>query len=138
MSRVNGKQGKHESGVTMTAAAAVTAVLSVLALCTLELGRGVFTKHTLSHVAREAARYASVRSVASDDPATAAAIEARAKDAAVGIDPAALRIETLWTPANAPGAIVSVRVSYDFEPVTPLIPVEAIPLSSNSERIIVY
>ena len=116
----------------------VLPLLFLLSLGAIDLVRGVWTKHTLSHIAREAARFASVRSLSSDDPATTASIEARAKNGAVGIDLNALKVESSWFPSNAPGATVQVRVSYDFHPVTALIPKKTIVLSSLSERIIVY
>ena len=118
--------------------AILTPVLFLLTLGAFELGRGVWTKHTLSHAAREAARYASVRSTTSDDPATAAKIEARAKESAIGIDTSQLQVQTTWTPSNAPGGTVRVHVQYAFHPVTPLVPVSTIQLTSNSQRVIVY
>jgi hypothetical protein len=83
--------------------AILTPLLFLLTLGAFELGRGVWTKHTLSHAAREAARYASVRSLTSDDPATAATIEARAKQAAVGIDASLMTVTTTWNPSNQQG-----------------------------------
>jgi len=113
-------------------------VLMLLTIGAIEMGRGVWTKHMLSHAAREAARYASVRSTTSDDPATAAKIEARAKAAAVGLDTSLLTVATTWTPSNQQGGSVRVHVTYAFHPVTPLIPFDTIQLTSNSQRVIAY
>jgi len=118
--------------------AILTPLLFLLTLGAFELGRGVWTKHTLSHAAREAARYASVRSLTSDDPATAATIEARAKQAAVGIDASLMTVTTTWNPSNQQGGTVRVQLSYDFEPVTPLLPFKSLTLTSNSQRVIAY
>jgi Flp pilus assembly protein TadG len=111
-------------------------LLLVLVLGALELGRGVWTRHTLTHAAREAARYAAVRSTASVSPATAAAVEARVKEGAIGIDAAALEVETTWTPANVPGATVRVDLRYKLRPITPFVPVGAIKLETFSQRVV--
>ncbi len=118
--------------------AVVLPLLLVAVLGMVDLGRGVWIKHTLSHISREAARYASVRSARSDDPATAVKLASRARSEAAGIDLDRLDVVTTWNPGNQPNARVRVQVSYQFEPVTPLLPFESITPASNSERVIVY
>jgi Flp pilus assembly protein TadG len=129
---------RKERGSTVAEMAILTPLLFLLTIAAFELGRAVWTKHTLSHVAREAARYASVRSITSDDPATVAKVQARAEEAAVGIDPALLDVDTTWSPSNQAGGTVRVHIQYDFHPITPLVPVSSITLTSNSQRIISY
>ena len=131
-------QHRKERGATMVEMALVIPLLFLLTLGAIELGRGVWTKHTLTHLAREAARYAAVRSTLSDEPATAAMIETRAKTGAVGINTKDMTVQTTWTPSNAPGGTVRVQVSYAFHPITMLIPAKTIQLTSNSERLITY
>ena len=131
-------RSSRQRGTGAVELAILTPVLFLLTLGAFELGRGVWTKHTLSHVAREAARYASVRSTSSDDPATTAKIEARAKQAAVGVDSKLLKVETTWSPSNQQGGTVRVFVTYDFKPVTALLPFKSITLTSNSQRVIAY
>jgi len=128
----------RQRGTGAVELAILTPVLFMLTLGAFELGRGVWTKHTLSHAAREAARYASVRSKTSDDPATNATITARAKAAAVGIDASLLTVTTTWNPSNTTGATVRVQLSYNFKPVTALIPFKTLTLTSNSQRVIAY
>lgn len=127
-----------QRGVAVAELAVLTPVLFLLILGAFELARGVWTKHTLSHLARETARYAAVRSQTSDDPATEAKIIERAESQAIGIDPDLLTVETTWTPGNVVGGTVQIQVAYEFEPVTPLLPFSSIALTSNSRRVIAY
>jgi Flp pilus assembly protein TadG len=113
-------------------------VLFLLTIGALELGRGLWVKHMLSHVATEAARYASVRSLVSDEPATAASVAARARSEVMGINPEDVAVETIWNPSNQPGSTVQVRVNYEFRPLTALLPATAIHLRGDSQRIISY
>jgi Flp pilus assembly protein TadG len=129
---------RRQRGSTVAEMAILMPVLMLLTIGAIELGRGVWTKHVLGHVAREAARYASVRSVTSDDPATVAKVEARAKAAAVGLDTSLLTVATTWSPSNQQGGTVRVHVTYAFSPVTPLLPFDSIQLTSNSQRVIAY
>ena len=112
--RPNTRPTARDRGAAMVEMAILTPLLFLLTLGAFELGRGVWTKHTLSHVAREAARYASVRSVTSDDPATTGKIEARAKSAATGVDTSKMTVTTTWNPSNTAGSTVRVQVSYNF------------------------
>ncbi len=125
-------------GSAVTELAILTPVLFLLTIGAFELGRGIWVKQSLSHLAREAVRYASVRSTQSDDPATEEAIKQRIVSEAVGLNPERLNIVTTWTPANQPGGTVRVQLSYAFEPVTPLVPFDEIELRSSSQRVIAY
>jgi Flp pilus assembly protein TadG len=128
----------RQEGATIAELAIVMPLFLLLTLGAFELGRGVWVKHSLTHLAREAARYASVRSADSDDPVTTAMIESRVKSEAIGIDTDALSINASWEPANVRGGTVEVDVSYDFAPATPLLPFSSIALASSSRRIIAY
>jgi len=128
----------RERGSNVVEMAIVVPLLFLLTLGAFELGRGVWAKHVLSHVAREATRYACVRSVRSDDPATVASVAARAKSEAVGIDPDALEVETSWNPTNDRNATVRVTVRYLFRPATRLLPFSTIQLTSSSSQVVVF
>lgn len=127
-----------QRGATALEMALLTPILFALTIGAFEVGRAVWTKHTLTHVAREAARYASVRSVTSDDPVTASMVEARAKSEANGIDPEYLQVLTTWSPTNEAGATVHVQVSYQFQPSTALVPFKTLELTSNAQRVISF
>ena len=128
----------RSKGATAAEMALLTPLLFFLTAGAFEVGRGVWIKHTLSHVAREASRYAAVRSVRSDDPATIDKIAARIRREANGIEVENLKITANWSPSNHPGATVNVQVDYVFRPVTPFLPFSSIQLHSNSERLITY
>ena len=132
--RIHGRQ----RGSAVVELAILAPLLFLVTIGAFELGRGMWVKHTLSHVASEAARYAAVRSVTSDDPATESKVATRVKSQAVGINPDDLVVQTAWTPGNTVGGTVQVRVSYDFRPVTPLIPFKSLQLASASTTTIAY
>lgn len=132
--RIHGRQ----RGSAVVELAILAPLLFLVTIGAFELGRGMWVKHTLSHVASEAARYAAVRSVTSDDPATESKVATRVKSQAVGINPDDLVVQTTWTPGNTVGGTVQVRVSYDFRPVTPLIPFKSLQLASASTTTIAY
>ena len=125
-------------GAAVTEIALLTPLIFMATLGAFEVGRGVWINHTLSHVAREAVRYAAVRSESSDDPATLSKVASRIKREAVGIDAGRLTIQTTWTPSNQPGGTVQVNLRYEFRPITPLVPIESIMLTANSQRVIAY
>ena len=110
----------------------------LLALGIVDLSRGVMVYNTLSHATREGARYASVRSSKSGDPATLAKVAADIRKYAANLDPDQVGVIAVWTPSNAPGAHVTIDTTYPFETVTPFIPVGAVTIKSHSEATITY
>jgi Flp pilus assembly protein TadG len=129
---------RGSSGSAAVELAIVSPLVFLLTLAAFELGRGIWVKHTLSHAASEATRYASLRSVTSDDPATASSITSRVKSAVSFVNLSDLTVQTAWTPANTVGSTVQVRVSYDFHPVTPLLPFKTLQLASTSIVTVAY
>ena len=136
--RARGLVDRKRRGSAVVELAILSPLLFLVTIGAFELGRAMWVKHTLSHVASEAARYASVRSQTSGDPATTSSIAARVKSEAVGIKTDDLTVQTTWSPGNAVGGTVRVRVSYDFKPVTPLIPFKTLQLASAAVMTIAY
>jgi Flp pilus assembly protein TadG len=116
-----------------------------------EGGRMIFYSDTVSHVAREGARFAIVRGSSSSCgtgcPATATDIESFVKARAVGV--AIKQVDVCWwttgacDPANphkasnkGPGSIVRVKVVSDFDPVAPIIPQGIVTLTSTTQMVI--
>ena len=97
---------------------------------------GVRAYTSLSYAAREGARYASVRSRQSKDPATADKIAANVLDRLVLANEADVKVVATWTPSNTRGATVRVDVSYPYKTLTQLLPFQSIQLSSSSQMII--
>ena len=117
---------------------AISVVVVALAIVgSVEFTRAIWVHNTIAYAAREGARYAAVRSSDSEEPATLATIQGRVHAEAVGLDPAEVNVSASWQPSNNTGATVTVNVSYNLGIITPLIPIEAIPLSTSSRRVIV-
>lgn len=89
---------------------------------TVEFGRGLFAANELNHLAREAVRYAIVRSNDSDFPASERDVADFVRARATGMVAEEIRVQTNWDPTNVPGAFVEVRLRYRFEPVLAFLP----------------
>ena len=131
----NRNQRKQRGSVVAEVALALPVMLFAM-LGLVDIGRGVAAKAALGHAARQATRYASVRSSTSTSPATTSSIESYLVGHVEGLDPELLLVSTSWSPANTRGSKVSVSVSYNFEPIMPFIPIESVELESSSESII--
>lgn len=81
---------------------------------TIDMGRMLMAQNTLVHAANEAARYAMVRSAASDNAASEQDIVAMIKGSMVGLDGDQAAISVAWTPENQPGGRVTVNVDYPY------------------------
>jgi len=116
----------------------VLPIVIFLAMGIVDLGRAVMIYNTLAHATREGTRYASVRSIKSNDPATLSKIASRVRAQSVNLNPDEVGVTAVWSPSNAPGAVVRIDTSYPFEPVTPFIPVGTLTITSRSQTTITY
>jgi len=89
---------------------------------TIEFGRGLFAANELNHLAREAVRYAIVRSEQSEMPTNASNVSAFVREISTSLVADDIQITTRWDPANVPGAFVEVSLRYRFEPVLAFLP----------------
>ena len=129
--RANGpRYGERGSGVVEVSLALTAFIL--LTAGVIDMSRAMMAYSTLTHASAKAARFASVRSSESEDPASTGEIETQALNAAVGLVEANLTVNTDWTPINAPGSVVQVTMSYNFNPVVPLVPNDLIVLTGSS------
>ncbi|HEU4340264.1 MAG TPA: TadE family protein [Candidatus Binatia bacterium] len=108
-----------------------------------EGGRMIFYYDTVSHVAREGARFAIVRGSSSASPASQTDIANFVKARAVGVSVKTVDVCWKTAPTSAcdntpkgPGSIVQVKVISDFDPVAPIIPQGIITLSSTTQMVI--
>jgi Flp pilus assembly protein TadG len=124
------RKGERGSGVVEVALALTAFIL--LTAGVIDMSRAMMAYSTLTHASAKAARFASVRSAQSEDPASNGEIETQAVNAAAGLVEANLTVNTDWTPLNAPGAVVQVTMSYNFTPVVPLVPKDLIVLTGSS------
>jgi Flp pilus assembly protein TadG len=103
-------------------------ILILLIMAILDLGRAVYYYSAIHNASREAARFGIVQP---DPPAAAGLIQGRARNFAIGLEQARLQVDVFF-----PTDQVQVRLTYQFQPVTPLIgallPQNPLPLRTQS------
>ena len=129
---------RGERGASSAELAAMLPVLLLATIGLIDFGRIVSTRNMLSNAAREATRYASVRSIDSEDPVTTEMVREQVMSNLGLLDPEFVTITTTWLPTNAPGNSVQVNVDYDFVPIAPLMPMELLAVNASSTMIISY
>jgi Flp pilus assembly protein TadG len=131
------RSGKSEEGSTVLEFGSVVIMFCMLTFGIMDFGRALFAYHFISHVTREATRYAIVRGAVSGTPVTADDISNYVKAMTpLGIDPSDITVTTTWTPDNNPGSKVRIEVDDDFHFILPLLPKHEIQMSSASEMVI--
>jgi Flp pilus assembly protein TadG len=100
-----------------------------------QFGLAVWQYNTVSNLAQEGARWASVRGSSSSMPATAADLQAFVESRSTGF-----AVTVTATPANpsaaAPGGVISVQVSSSFNMATALIPAASMTLASTAKMVV--
>jgi Flp pilus assembly protein TadG len=130
-------RSKSQRGSNSVEFALAVPVLALMIFGSVDFCRAMWTNNTIAQAALDGARYASVRSVDSDDPTTAGKVRAAVVESAVGLDEAKVGVTTSWPSGNNEGAIVTVTVTYDFELITPLLPIRSIALDFEAQLPIV-
>lgn len=104
-------------------------------LGTMEFGRAVWTYTTVTHAARQGARFAMVRGTINQ--ATDDQVRAVVAENAVGLNDADLSVTTNWADRQR-GSVVQVRVQYPFRFIAaPLLVSDAeMPLASTARMVI--
>ena len=120
-------------GSAMLESALSLTLLLTMLFGIIEFGRATWMYSLTSYLANEGARYAMVRGGASASPADAAAVSAYVRGLAVGVDPAALTVDTTWSPDNAPGSMVTVKVASSFHFNAPYMPGKTLALGSTAK-----
>lgn len=88
------------------------ALVMMLVMGIFEIGRALWSYTTVSFAARQAARYAIVRSDLGASGADSTPIDNEVKSNAVGLDPDKLVITKTWAPDNDPGSRFTITVRY--------------------------
>ena len=137
-----------ERGANLLEYALVLTLLLALLFAVIDFGRGLYAYHFVSNAAREGTRYAMVRGSTCTFPgcpATSSTIANYLDNVPAGIDPNQLSVTTTWNPGgsascngvpNAPGCVVEVAVSYNFNFMLPFLPKSTVVMQSSSEMII--
>ena len=129
---------RREHGSSSAELAILLPLLLLTTVGIVDFGRIVSARNMLSNAARDATRYASVRSIDSEDPATQEGIRDRVVSGLGLLDSESLEVEAIWLPTNAPGNSVQVSLVYQFEPISPVMPIGLRTLSASSTMIISY
>jgi Flp pilus assembly protein TadG len=101
---------RRQRGSAMLELAFCFTVLMLAMLGLFELGRAVWAYNTVSHAARQAARYASLH--AENEPASDQDVGNIAAANAIGLDAKNLTTSTTWMPDRSYGSLVQVEVEY--------------------------
>ncbi len=128
---------KNDRGAALLEFGLVMIVFFMFVFGFMDFGRALYTYHFVSNAACEATRYAIVRGADSSDPVTATEITDYVKSLTpLGINPNDVAVSTTWSPNNAPGSSVRVKVSDDFPFFTPVIPKYSVTLTGASQMVI--
>jgi len=156
---------KQESGSTLVEFALVFLLLMTILLGIADFGHALYTYHFVSHMAREATRYAAVRGhncadapsscIAANSasgkagPTTQSDITDFVQNVPLGIDGSGVKGTITWpvgsdnpsfcsttATQNAAGCTVQVVVTYTYQPLFPF--VSSIPMSSTSRMVIAH
>jgi len=131
-------QSRRERGTTAVELALMIPLITMLVVGCIDLGRGVWAKHSLEHVVGDAVRWAAVNGDSSSSPMTEATMETRVRSALPYLDSEELTVTTTWSPNNRPGSDVTVNLSYNFDPIIPFMSMEAFALSAAATSVISY
>jgi Flp pilus assembly protein TadG len=125
-------------GQTLVEFAMIASVFLMLLFGIMQMALTVYNYNTVCSAAREAVRYAIVRSPSSVNPATSAQIQQVAVNNAVGLDPSKLTATLTWiTDANLPlQKDAQVRVSYLYQLTIPFFSPVTLTLSSTAQMLV--
>ena len=128
---------RGERGQSLVEFALVSPLFFLTLFGAIECGLVVWQYNTVSALAQEGARWASVRGSAAGTPATNGTVQTFVQGRAVGINPT---VTTTWpdggSPSNLPGKRVQVLVQKDFVLAIPMLPTSTLVLQSTAQMII--
>jgi len=133
----------------------VEQALTITFLCSIMFGiidcaRLMYAYHFVANAAREAARYASVRSASSGTPVNNGNVQSLVRNVpGMGLDSNQLSTTTNYLApphgspscpggagSNKPGCMVQVQVTYNYSFILPLLPRAGVTMKSTSETLI--
>ncbi|MEP7305997.1 MAG: TadE/TadG family type IV pilus assembly protein [Acidobacteriota bacterium] len=125
---------RDEGGQELVEFALASLVFLMTIFGTLEFGLAVWQYNMVSNLAQEGARWASVRgSTSSMGQAVEADVRTFVQGRSAGINP-----DVVTTPAlvGVPGSTFSVTVTANFSPLTQLIPLSVMQLTSTASMVV--
>ena len=124
-----------ERGTTIVEFALIVMLFFLLTLGLVDVGRAVWAYHSLTHAAREGARYAIVHGDRSNDPATDTIISDLVKNRIPNLS--GVTVTTTWIPNNSQASTVEVTAQYTFDPIMSVFDF-TIPITATSRMAISY
>ena len=124
---------RNRRGAVLIEFVMISMLLLLSIIGVMEFGRAVWVHNSLSHAAREGARWAIVRGNQSGRVADTAAVSSYVLTK-TSTRPVA--VSTVWSPNKDPGSTVTVTVQHSFRAVVPIIP--TITLGSRSRMVISF
>jgi len=143
-------RNQRQRGSALVEQAIILPVMLALMFGAIDMSRALYTYHYVSYIARDATRWASVRSNTSINGSSVGQVQGYVSNVSgMGLNSAAITSTTNYiapvngTPLcpggnanNKPGCIVQVTVNYDFRFIAPLIPGGGFTMSSESQMVI--
>ena len=134
---------RDKRGASVVEFAFVAPVLMIISVLLIDVGRAMWASTTLEHVAREGARYASVRgdgSIDEIDPNISSEVNAfkdQVKSFATGFPAQDLTVTVTWNPNHTSGNPVTVQVDYQYDPLLiGFVPMDPIIIQGKASMII--
>jgi Flp pilus assembly protein TadG len=124
-----------ERGAALVEFALAMPFLLLMLFGIMEFAVAFWVRHTVTHAAREGARFAIVRGGDSASPADDAAVATYVRSR---VPLETVQVTTTWPTTKAPGAVVRVRVAYPYQPVTGFGVIGPVTIASTSEMVISY
>ncbi len=106
---------KDTAGSSAAEFAIIVPILLALTMGAIDGGRAMLTFNSIEKLAKDGARFASVRGSEYSSPATQTDIANHVKSRATGLDDTKIAVAVTWAPNNDPGSAVAVRVTYAFD-----------------------
>lgn len=106
---------RDAAGSSAAEFAIIVPILLGLTFGAIDGGRAMLTFNSIEKLAKDGARFASLRGSEYSSPATQTDVADHVKGQATVLDDAKIAVAVTWTPDNEPGSVVAVRVTYAFD-----------------------
>ncbi len=106
---------RDTAGSSAAEFAIIVPILLALTMGAIDGGRAMLTFNSIEKLAKDGARFASIRGSEYSSPATQVDVANHIKGRATGLDDAKIAVNVTWTPDNDPGSVVAVRITYAFD-----------------------
>lgn len=127
-----------QRGQAFVETALVMLVYFYMVMGVIECGRMVYSFHTISHAARDGARYASVHGNSSGAPATNVTVKNFLRPRMPGITSNDLAVNVSFTPNGNPGGNALVDLNYTYRPVLRVLFPITVALKAKSKMVVLY